>query len=250
MSKKGSFKDRTGENHITNEGYPIKIIECFSAINCTIQFEDGTILRKFRYDAIKDGRVRNPFHPSVCGIGYLGIGRHKPIDENKKLTKIYTVWNGMFQRCYNENIRYKFSTYKGCTVDKSWHNFQNFADWYENNHKSHMKGWHIDKDILKKGNKIYSPETCCFIPIEINSLFTKCNKARSEYPISVNKRGKKFRAYIGKDYIATFSTIEEAFLKAKEVKEIKIKFVADEWQPLIEPEVYQAMYNYKVEITD
>lgn len=59
-----------------------------------------------------------------------------------------------------------------------------------------MVGWALDKDILVKGNKIYSPETCCFVPQEINNLFTKRKSCRGTLPIGVKyiKENKKFSA--------------------------------------------------------
>jgi hypothetical protein len=44
----------------------------------------------------------------------------------------------------------------------------------------------LDKDLLIKGNKIYSPDTCCFVPHYINSLFTECKITRGNYPIGVS----------------------------------------------------------------
>ena len=64
-----------------------------------------------------------------------------------------------------------------------------------------MEGWQLDKDILIKGNKIYSPDTCCFVPSEINNLFVGCNKSRGSLPIGVtfNKRLKRYVAQISKN---------------------------------------------------
>ena len=117
-----------------------------------------------------------------------------------------------------------------------------------------MQGWELDKDILFKGNKIYSPETCCFIPREINQIFPKRDLKRGEYPIGVTRKRGKFSAQLStKDFnknLGVFNTPEEAFQAYKSAKESYIKEVADKWKDQIEPRVYQAMYNYQVEITD
>ena len=145
-------------------------------------------------------------------------------------------------------------TYIGCFVAEEWYCFQTFAQWHKENKKSHMKSWQLDKDILVKGNKIYSPETCCFVPQEVNTLFVKNNINRGKYPIGVSKVGNKFVSFIKtidkSVYLGTFTTPEEAFEAYKTAKEAHIKEVADKWRELIDPRVYQALYKYEVEITD
>ena len=116
--------------------------------------------------------------------------------------------------------------------------------------------WVLDKDILVKGNKVYSPQTCCFVPQEINVLLTNCRKRRGECPIGVSfiKAKQKFSvslAYDGKNKtIGHFDNPLEAFNAYKKAKELRIKELADKWKEQLEPRVYEALYNYKVEITD
>ena len=157
----------------------------------------------------------------------------------------------MLERCYSEKYQEKYPTYKNCTLDEKWYNFQIFAKWFENNY---ILGHQLDKDILIKGNKIYSPETCCFVPQEINKLFTKSEKARGSLPIGVRKCNKRYKAIVklnGKQrHLGTFDTPEEAFNAYKIAKELHIKEVADRWKGQISDRTYYAMYNYQVEITD
>jgi hypothetical protein len=108
----------------------------------------------------------------------------------------------------------------------------------------------IDKDILIKGNKIYSPETCIFVSRKINSLFVKCNKSRGQSPIGVCKHGKKYYVRCSSMGIGSFKTIEEAFNAYKQYKEDYIKQVADEYKNKIPKKLYDALYKYEVEITD
>ena len=121
---------------------------------------------------------------------------------------------------------------------------------------------HLDKDILYKGNKIYSPSTCIFVPNRINTLFTKSNLTRGKYPIGVNIDNKthKFRARcsifdnINKKVIrvtlGSYNNEIEAFQCYKRFKENYIKEVAEEYKNLIPTKLYEAMYKYEVEITD
>lgn len=138
----------------------------------------------------------------------------------------------------------------------TWIDFQNFfanrhPEWFEENY---IEGWQLDKDILVKGNKIYSPETCCFVPSCINNLFIKSNKIRGEFPIGVSKRKDKYISQIQKSkkvkYIGMFETLLEAFDAYKVEKEKHIKNIADEYKDYLNPKVYEALYKYKVEITD
>lgn len=239
--------NRTGEKHITNEGYEIEIIEYFNRLNCTIQFQDGTTIKNRKYHLIIKGGVKNPHHKSVCNVGYFGVGNYGWIG----YPKAYQNWQNMLERCYDEKCQQRQPTYKECTVNERWHNFQVFAKWHEENYK---EDYVLDKDILIKGNKIYSPETCCFVPQEINGLFTKSNSTRGDYPIGVYKLGAKFRADLSINnnqlYLGMYTTPKEAFQAYKTAKEMEIKRLADKWKRKIDPQVYDVMYNYQVEITD
>jgi hypothetical protein len=161
-------------------------------------------------------------------------------------------------RCYNEKYQEKRPTYLGCTVDSYFHNFQNFAKWYdENYYEIEGQRMELDKDILIKGNKIYSPETCVFVPQFINSLFVKSDTKRGGLPLGVHfdKQTKKYRASCnngkGKQVpLGRFNSPEDAFQSYKKFKEDVIKKVAEEYKDNIPNVLYEAMINYKVEITD
>lgn len=242
--------NRIGEKHIINDGYEVEITEYVNAHNCTIQFKSGIVLNGIIYAHLNNGRVKNPFHPLVYGVGCFGVGDYTS-KVNGKLTEAYIAWEGMLERCYSEKYQEKYPTYKNCTLDEKWYNFQIFNKWFENNY---IEGFHLDKDILIKGNKTYSPETCCFVHQEINKLFTKCNKSRGEYPIGVTKKGNKFQTTLsinGKTtYLGCFNTIEESFQIYKIAKEENIKKLANKYKHQITENCYQALINYKVNIND
>lgn len=165
-------EDKLAQKYLTKEGYKIEIIEYFGHKNCTIKFsEGGHILKNRTLQNIKNGRIKNPYHRSIAGVGYIGEGLfHTQI--NNKVNLYYKAWKSMLERSYSKKSHLKRPTYKDVTVCAEWHNFQVFAAWFEDNYNPEtMQGWHLDKDILIKGNKIYSSETCCFVPGEVNRCF-------------------------------------------------------------------------------
>ena len=253
----GKKDDRVGEVGVNNNGEEMKIVRYGGRYDIDIQFvNDGTIVEHKRYNHFKTGNVKNPMTPSVFGVGFIGIGRFKSVDENGKITKCYKVWESMLQRCYDPKYQEKFPTYVGCSVCEEWHNFQVFAEWYYENYYEFGSNelMALDKDILKKGNKIYSADNCVFVPQSINSLFVKRHNDRGECPIGVTKHGNKFQARLNKGNrrisLGMFNTPEEAFLAYKIAKEAYIKELAEEYKDKIPCKLYEAMINYEVEIDD
>ena len=222
--------------------------------------EYNWIAKNRQYDAFKIGTISCPYEKRHYNIGYIGEGEYKPTI-NKKPSKIYTIWHDMLGRCYDEKHRHKYKTYSNITVCDEWLNFQNFAKWFdENYYEVEGEEMCLDKDILIKDNKVYSPDTCIFVPERINNLFIKSNNIRGKYPIGVtyNKKINKYQAQckilknnkIETYYIGIYDTVYMAFLIYKDFKEKYIKKVADEYKYLIPKELYKAMHDYKVEIND
>jgi len=200
----------------------------------------------------------NPMGKALFDIGYIGIGEYKSRDINdNSIYKRYRTWYNMFNRCYSDKLHLSQPTYIDCTVCDEWHNFQVFAKWYdENYYEVDEILMHLDKDILVKGNKIYSPETCVFAPENINALFTKSNSIRGLFPIGVisSKKGK-YESHCNRGrgepiYLGIFDTPEEAFDKYKITKENYIKQVAEEYKNKIPQKLYNALISYEVNIND
>jgi hypothetical protein len=202
------------------------------------------------------GSLKSLYCRTVCGVGIVGLQNIYP-NLDLEYKKSYDRWRSMLTRCYNENLREKAPTYKDVFVSKEWLYYPNFKIWFDENYYTvDNELMCLDKDILIKGNKLYSPNTCIFVPARINELFTKSNNKRGKYPIGVNyrKKTKKFVAQCsdihGVTTLGSFNTPEEAFYKYKSFKERSIKIIANEYKDKIPKQLYDAMYNYKVEITD
>lgn len=249
--------DRTGERFTTNEGYKIIIVEYNSAKDLWIEFQDEYKTRVHtKYGECKSGMIRNPYHKRLYNVGFIGVGKYDGCVEGKQ-TKIYNEWCAFMARGLDLKFKQKYPTYKDVTVDEYFHNFQNYGAWREQNYYE-IEGeiMCLDKDILVKGNKVYSPDVCVFVPQRINNLFVKSDATRGEYPIGVtyDKRRDKYVAKCKVDgktkYLGSYNTSHNAFLAYKEFKEAYIKQVADEYKDKIPQRLYDAMYAWTVEEDD
>ena len=253
--------DRTGEESYNNFGSKMAIIEYRKALDVDVYFpEYDWTFKHAIYSEFKKGKIKCPYEPRYFGVGYLGEGKYK-LSENGKHTDKYNIWYNALKRCYDPKYQEKEPTYKGCTVENYLLNFQNMGEWIEENYYEVLgEQMCLDKDILCKGNKVYSRDTCIFVPQRINLLFTKSDKARGKDPIGVTPRPSgNYQARCNNGYgkripLGTYPTEEEAFRVYKNYKEKVIKEVIDSYEGIIPEPFYSklkvAMYNYKVEIDD
>ena len=257
----GKTIDRTGERGINNFGSKMIIVEYRKYSDIDVYFpEYDWTFKGTRYGDFKNSNIKCPYEKRYYGVGYIGEGKYK-VWENGKNTKCYKTWHNMLNRCYDEKFHEKYPTYIGCKVDKNWHNFQNFAEWYYNNYYEIEGGkMCLDKDILYKHNKVYSPKTCIFVPQTINSLFVKRDNNRGESVIGTSLKNGRYRVQCwsfnpetGKskqEYFGYYDSQEKAFEIYKYYKEKNIKQVADYYKDKIPEKLYDGMYSYKVEIDD
>lgn len=168
----------------------------------------------------------------------------------------YKNWNHMFSRCFNPKELAKRPNYIGCFVNDIWMDYQEFADFWHKD-KFRQKGWHLDKDILVRDNKEYGPDTCAFVPYDLNCLLTSRKLARGKDLVGVFQRSDNhmFIAQCqdgsGKQvYLGQYKTAEEGFFIYKDFKESVIKERAEKWKSQISPFVYEALINWEIRITD
>lgn len=196
----------------------------------------------------------------IYGVGFNDFNGR--VTTNRKNDKEYSLWTSILERCYGEGTQEVKITYRGCTMSENFKSFSFFYNWCQSQKgfrtlEVNNRHWHLDKDILVRGNKLYSEHTCCFIPQKINALLTRRQSLRGEYPlgVSLNKRSGKFQASCkdgtGKlKYLGIFPTQEQAFEAYKAFKESIVKRLANEYKGLIDARVYHALMNYTVEISD
>lgn len=184
-----------------------------------------------------------------CGVGCNSGGKHKTSKDGKH-TKAYVTWHSMLRRCYHTVHTPRGSAYIGCSVSDEWLDFQNFAEWYVN-HEYSDKGYALDKDLLIPNNKIYSPETCCFVPPELNNLLNDRRALRGKYPqgVTYHVRDNNYKSCLnirGKQkHLGYFDCIQEAHGVYVAAKEAYVKDIALEWQDRIADDVFQALMNWR-----
>lgn len=214
-----------------------------------VRFDDGYEVVAQKGCVIR-GSVRNPYFRSYFGVGYRGKGEYK-----MKGSLAHTKWHNLMTRCYDERYKKNRPTYEEATCCEEWHNFQNFAEWATNQDGFGKHGYELDKDVISYGNKIYSPETCLFIPGAINIFFSNKDVGNAGYigvnhikPTSKNcKDGYIARCFIEgeRKYLGYYNTPNEAYEVYRRAKIKAAKDLAYEWEGKVDPRVITALLNFK-----
>ena len=254
-----SYKDCVGKVCKSNLSGDFKIVKYNDAHNVEIQFLKTGYRKVAEMKEVRNGKVKDPYSPSVYGVGI--VGTKYPSSKSGVQTKEYELWTSMLKRCYSDIFKKKYPTYEGCEASENFKYYEYFYEWCNKQigfgNDGNGNPFQLDKDLLIKGNKIYSESTCVFIPQEINSVLTKCTASRGEYLIGVSwkKANKTFVATVNKNkgnpkWLGSFNTELEAFKAYKTAKESFIKEQASKFKSQIDPRAYNALMKYTVEITD
>ena len=234
------------------------VLEYLSNTNVKVKFLDTGYETITELRQIMKGQVKDRLKPTTFGVGI--VGNSKTWIDNKPI-RAYTLWQNMLKRCYDDKYKLIQQTYFDCYASENFKYFPYFKDWCErqlgfNYLDNEGNIYHMDKDILVKGNKVYSEDLCVFVPREINNLFTKTNINRGNHPIGVTfiSRSGKYVSTLNccgsRKTLGYFNSAYEAFLCYKEAKESYIKEVAEKWKGKIDEKVYDSLLNYNVEIDD
>lgn len=189
----------------------------------------------------------------VKGFGIYEQGEFAGTEGGKQ-TRGYCQWNAMIQRCYCAKVRARTPTYTGCSVAEEFRRFQDFMRWATVQAGYGAESAQLDKDLLVKGNRVYGPDLCLYIPRELNIVLTNSAAARGDLPIGVHVYQGAYRAGLsvgGKTkHLGTFATPEEAFIAYKNEKEANIKRLAEKYKEVLDQRAYVALQCYQVEATD
>ena len=247
--------DCVGKTLKSKNSGDFKVLKYNDSKSVEIKFLQTGFEMVARLTNIKKGEVKDKYLPSVYGVGV--VGTKYPISEGDVLAKEYELWRGMLQRCYSTTLKKKYQTYGDCEASDNFKSYEYFYEWCRCQVGFGVEGFDLDKDLLVKGNKVYSENTCVFIPQEINKVLTKSTKKRGEHLIGVSwhKKGKAFIAQINKnkgkrEWLGTFKTEIEAFNAYKQAKESFVKGQAEKWKGQIDDRAYNALMNYEVDIAD
>ena len=254
-----SYKDCVGKVCKSKLSGDFKVLKYNDSRNVEIQFLNTGYEMVARLDNIKSGKVKDRLSPSVYGVGV--VGTKYSISEGDVKTKEYVLWCSMLERCYSDTYKKKKPTYEDCEVSENFKSYEYFYEWCNKqigfNNDGNGNPFQLDKDLLVKGNKVYSESTCVFLPAEINSLLVKSEASRGEHPIGVswNKRDKAFVAQVNRnkgqqECLGSFKTELEAFNAYKKAKESFVKEQANKWKDKIDERAYEALMNYEVNIDD
>lgn len=158
----------------------------------------------------------------------------KPINRNMAGDGYY-VWADIVKRCYSKKKQIKNPSYVGTSMCDEWMDFKVFSDFYKNNLPNiNNIDFNLDKDLLQQNikNKIYSPETCVFLPKSVNTfLANKYSNNTSGYTgVRWRKDKNKWQASIGTKEIKTkhlgyFKNIEEASMAYQSARAIEAEKV-------------------------
>lgn len=245
-----------GDVFKTKEGHDVTVVSVRGQNNVDIEFGCGLLINTRGYHVIA-GSLRYPYHRSVHGVGFTGVGKHKQ-KECGKNTPALIPWKKMLERCYSKKSLEKYPNYLGCSVSEEWHNFQNFAEWYYSQpFWDKMPSPQVDKDLLVKGNREYSPDKCLLLPRQVNNLFIRRHKTVGGLPIGVTKKRDDGRYYASVSTfnesikLGVFFSPESAFYAYKEAKEKHVRsFAHNEFSVYLTDKAKDAILSWEVNIDD
>lgn len=223
-----------------------------SELNNTHVVKDEKAKITFR----KNNNSKDPYQPNVRGVGIVGnkYKTHMMVDGVRKPRREYMIWTDMIRRCYDEKDHIRHPTYKDCTVSDNFKSYEYFYEWCQKQKGFGSPGWQLDKDLLVPGNKIYSEDTCCFLPSEINTALITKVRSNGETLVGVrkmhgSKNSYRARCRVGKDEFIeskAMKTQEEAFQFYKFFKEQYIRKLAKQYKDSLSEMAFHRLMNFTV----
>lgn len=253
-----SIKDRgdklVGTVYKSGKFGDYEIIYYGSVEDVLIRFHNTGYVTKSGMQRIRTGGVIDKLAPTSYGVGYFGENPLAVCQVDGKKSKEYILWQSMMQRCYS-SVRHDASpNYIGCSVSDYFKNFGNFYDWCQSQSGFKLNGWALDKDLLFKGNTMYSEDNCVFLPSHINTFLTKTSKPNITGFIGVKYLNKynKYTAVLFKNkkaiYSKYLSSAEEASDEYVKMKKQHAMELADQHKDNLDVRAYHALCNYEPDV--
>lgn len=241
----------------TNYDGEVRVLEYINSKNILIEFIDTQYQKKAQLGNLLSGLIKDysiSFMHNIEGLVYGDeVGRSKLPE--------YSRWKSMLERCYDHKRHLVDPTYKDCTVSDNFKQFPYFKDWCNvqigfNSKDDKGKPFHLDKDILVKGNRQYNENVCVFVPHDINTLLSQGGHSKGELPVGVYHSATKgkylscLNRYGNNVKLGTFTTIEDAFKAYKQAKEAHVKEVVNKWKSMVDIRVYETLMDWSISIND
>ena len=189
------------------------------------------------------------YRVKICGVGFIPSTLK---GKEHRMIRAFISWKSMIRRIYNGYGRFA-KCYENCVICEEWLDYGVFKNWYENQRGCGLK-YELDKDLLGNG-KLYSPETCCLLPRELNRMISDRKTKNRELPTGVVKSGKKYYAHyvMGTSEkklvrIGGFNTPEEASNAYKAFRKKRIAETAQVYYDNgeLDERAYNALINFNM----
>lgn len=157
----------------------------------------------------QSNKGRKSFGVGTNDVDYP-VARKCP-DGGRVICPAYQCWYSIMTRVFSKSFQTSFPTYTGVTIDQDWLTLSNFTEWWVLNQ---VDGWELDKDILSD-NKLYSKDTCIFIPDWLNKITISSSRSRGDCPVGVSMWKGRFQTKIRNrgriEHLGLFDNREEAY---------------------------------------
>lgn len=239
---------KVGDVFISNKGHTATVVKYINNKKVTIVYPSGHKETMQGINLTK-GTFRDRDLPILYGVGIIGYGGNCDTSHAD-----YRTWGNMLKRVYNPKVGTEAEAYKDSSVCDEWLRFNNFKKWFHE--QKHEIGFNLDKDLLHRGNKIYAPDNCIFLPQEINKFLTNRKNHRGEWPVGVcwNKSHDCWDAKLSIEsksvYLGLFQSPDEAFIVYKNAKENEAKRLAYKWVDKIDERAFKALSCFEVHLND
>lgn len=163
--------------------------------------------------------------------------------DKRKIYKKY--WNGIMTRT-GAKYKAKFETYED--AKNEFKDFAEFEKWCDKHMLFYCDDqlFDLDKDLLcDSESKVYSRETCCFLPHEINCQL-RGRKRKNDLMQGIHQLHStgKYQAYVNGVKLGLYDTYDDAVIARVEAKQEHLTELADYYRPVLEKRVYDKLVHY------